>query len=111
LCVWFRRLGNLCLVRKILDFVVEVSYLALFSAGLFGCPLWGMLFVGVSKGKRWLVGLRGFGLCVGYSCMGGNTTKDICDSRVGIRNMCCVVGVRAGLRMTIMMVDVSGMCG
>jgi hypothetical protein len=44
------------------------------------------------------------------SFMAGNMAKDICDSWFGIRNKSCGVGIKAGLRMKIAMVDASGMC-
>jgi hypothetical protein len=46
-----------------------------------------------------------------HSCVAGNMAKDICGSLVGIRNDCCGVGMKAGLRMMIAMVDANGMCG
>jgi hypothetical protein len=48
---------------------------------------------------------------MGCSCKAGSMAKDICDSWVGIRNGCCGVGMKVGLRMMITMLDVSGMCG
>jgi hypothetical protein len=43
--------------------------------------------------------------------MAGSMTKDIGDSWVGIQNECYGVGTEVGLRMMIMMLDASGMCG
>jgi hypothetical protein len=37
--------------------------------------------------------------------------KDICDSWFGIRNECCGVGMKVGLRMMIAMLDAGGICG
>jgi hypothetical protein len=58
-----------------------------------------------------LAGLCGFDLYVGCNCMAGSMAKDICDSWVDIRNECCGVGMKVGLRMMIAMLDDSGMCG
>jgi hypothetical protein len=37
--------------------------------------------------------------------------KDICDSWVDIQNGCCGIGTTVGLRMMIVMLDASGICG
>jgi hypothetical protein len=48
---------------------------------------------------------------MGCNYMAGSMTKDICDSWVGIRNECCGVDMKVGLRMIIVMLDASEMYG
>jgi hypothetical protein len=43
--------------------------------------------------------------------MAGNMAKDICDNLAGIWNKFCGVGMKAGLKMMIAMVDANGMYG
>jgi hypothetical protein len=43
--------------------------------------------------------------------MASSMVKNICDNWDSIRNKCCSVGTKVGLRMMIAMLAASGMCG
>jgi hypothetical protein len=95
----------------LVEVVVVVGCLVLFSAGMFASLRWGMLFVGVAEDRRLLVEVCVFGLRGECSCMVGSIAKAICGSWVGILGDGCSFGKKVGLRLMIVRVGSSGKYG
>jgi hypothetical protein len=95
----------------LVEVVVVVGCLVLFSVGMFVSLQWGMLSVGVAEDRILLVEVCVFGLHGGCSCMVGSIANDIYGSWVGILGDGCSFGKKVGLRLMIVRVGSSGKYG